>query len=159
MEKEVKRYIKAIDRRLHLPRRIKKDLLSELSSEIYSRLDDGEELKAIFASIGTPQELAKELEANYLDRKKVNRWKLTIYSVIAFCTFAWMIYSIVLIVYPRMIPPVVIGGADGSRSMFLAYKWSVKQIAMGLFAKSIVFVVVVVRMIQMLGASKNKKGV
>ena len=43
--------------------------------------------------------------------------------------------------------------------MFLAYKWSVKQIAMGLFAKSIVFVVVVVRMIQMLGASKKKKGV
>ena len=67
---------------------MKKRITTELLSEIYGRIDDGEELNSVLTSIGTPQELVEELEANYeheyVQFKKGNILKLTIYSIIAF---------------------------------------------------------------------------
>ena len=65
MKNELKRYIKEINKGLHLPHKMKKRITTELLSEIYGRIDDGEELNSVLTSIGTPQELVEELEANY----------------------------------------------------------------------------------------------
>ena len=63
MKNELKRYIKEINKGLHLPHKMKKRITTELLSEIYGRIDDGEELNSVLTSIGTPQELVEELVA------------------------------------------------------------------------------------------------
>ena len=63
MKNELKHYIKEINKGLHLPHKMKKRITTELLSEIYGRIDDGEELNSVLTSIGTPQELVEELEA------------------------------------------------------------------------------------------------
>ena len=55
MKNELKRYIKEINKGLHLPLKMKKRITTELLSEIYGRIDDGEELNSVLTSIGTPQ--------------------------------------------------------------------------------------------------------
>ena len=56
MKNELKHYIKEINKGLHLPHKMKKRITTELLSEIYGRIDDGEELNSVLTSIGTPQE-------------------------------------------------------------------------------------------------------
>ena len=136
MKNELKRYIKEINKGLHLPHKMKKRITTELLSEIYGRIDDGEELNSVLTSIGTPQELVEELEANYeheyVQFKKGNILKLTIYSIIAFGISALIIYSAIVIIYPQFILPTIIGGANGSTAVFIAYKWSAKELIGGL---------------------------
>ena len=73
MKNELKRYIKEINKGLHLPHKMKKRITTKLLSEIYGRIDDGEELNSVLTSIGTPQELVEELEANYEHSFKLER--------------------------------------------------------------------------------------
>ena len=47
MKNKLERYLKELNKGLHLPGKIKKQITAELSSEIYSRIDDGEELDSI----------------------------------------------------------------------------------------------------------------
>ena len=163
MRNELKRYIKEINKGLRLPRKIKKRITTELLSEIYGRIDDGEELNSILTSIGTPQELVEELEANYeheyVQFKKGSVLKLTIYSIIAFGISALIIHSVIVIIYPQFILPTIIGGANGSTSIFIAYKWSAKELIGELIIQIIILIFVLSRIIRIFTSLKNKKGV
>ena len=163
MKNELKRYIKEINKGLHLPHKMKKRITTELLSEIYGRIDDGEELNSVLTSIGTPQELVEELEANYeheyVQFKKGNILKLTIYSIIAFGISALIIYSAIVIIYPQFIHPTIIGGANGSTAVFIAYKWSAKELIGGLIIQIIILIFVLSRIVRIFTLLKNKKGV
>ena len=162
MKNNIKRYIKQVDKELYLPHKIKRNIRAELLAEIYGRLDDGEELDSILTSIGTPQEFAEELEANYgnefMQFKRESILKLIIYTVIAFGVSALVIYSAIIIIYPQYILPTIIGGANGNTSIFIAYKWSAKNLIIGLIVQVIILIFVVLKMIKTFNFIKNKKG-
>ena len=158
MKNELKRYIKEINKGLHLPHKMKKRITTELLSEIYGRIDDGEELNSVLTSIGTPQELVEELEANY-EHEYVQFKKGTIYSIIAFGISALIIYSAIVIIYPQFILPTIIGGANGSTAVFIAYKWSAKELIGGLIIQIIILIFVLSRIVRIFTLLKNKKGV
>ena len=159
MKNELKRYIKEINKGLHLPHKMKKRITTELLSEIYGRIDDGEELNSVLTSIGTPQELEANYEHEYVQFKKGNILKLTIYSIIAFGISALIIYSAIVIIYPQFILPTIISGANGSTAVFIAYKWSAKELIGGLIIQIIILIFVLSRIVRIFTLLKNKKGV
>lgn len=160
MKNELKRYIKAINRGLRLPHKMKKRITTELLSEIYGRMDDGEELNSVLASIGTPQELVEELKANYGDGyvqfKKGNILKLTVYSIIALGILALVIYSAIAIIHPQFLLPTIIGGADGPTAVFIVYKRPAKELIVGLIIQIIILIFVFSRIIRIFNSLKNK---
>lgn len=131
MKNDLECYIKDISKDLRSPSKIKKYIEAELLSEIYGRLDNGEELESILTSIGTHQELVDELEASYeyeyVQFKKGSILKLIIYSIIAFDVSALIVYSAIVMIYPPFILPTIIGGVNESTAVFVAYKWSANE--------------------------------
>ena len=161
MKNELECYIKEINRGLHLSRKMKKRITAELLSEIYGRVEDGEELNSVLASMGPPRELAEELEANYehehVQSKKGNILKLTVYSIIAFGISALIIYSAMAIIYPQFTLPVIMGGANGSTAVFIAYKWSAKELIVGLFIQISILIFALSRIVRISARLKMKK--
>lgn len=160
MKNELKRYMKEINKRLRLPHKVKKRITKELLSEIYGRIDDGETLISVLASIGSPQELVEELEANYghefVQYKKGEFLKLTIYSIIALGILALSIYSAIVIIHPQFLLPTIIGGADGPTSIFIAYKPSARKMIVGLMIQIILLILVCMRIVRICTSLKNK---
>ena len=162
MKNELECYLKELNKGLHLPGKIKKQITAELSSEIYSRIDDGEELDSILTSIGTPRELIEELEANYeheyVQYKKGNMLKLIIYSIIAFALSALILCSAAVIFdYPPFVLSAIIGGASGNTSTFIAFKWSKKALIVGLIIQTVILIVLLSRIVKIISYLKNQK--
>lgn len=163
MKNDVERYTKEINKRLQLPGKLKKRILTELTSEIYGRLDNGENLDDVLESIGSPQEVIEELEANYENEsvrfRKGNIIKLTLLSVVALCMAALILNSITSVICPQFIRPTIIGGAHGSTAIFVTYKWSAKELILGLFIKVIVLVFSLLQIFKVSKSLKHKKRV
>ena len=162
MKNELERYRKELNKGLHLPGKIKKRIMAELLSEIYSRIDDGEELSSILASIGTPQELIEELESNYeheyVQFKKGNMLKLILYSVIAFALSALILCSAAVIFdSPPFVLSAIIGGASGNTSTFIAFKWSKKALIVGLIIQTVILIFLLSRIVKIISYLKNQK--
>ena len=161
MKNELEHYLKELNKGLHLPGKIKKQITAELSSEIYSRIDDGEELDSILTSIGTPRELIEELEANYehesVQFKKESMLKLIIYSIIAFALSALILYSAIVMIHPPFVLSAIIGGASGNTSTFIAFKWSKKALIVGLIIQTVILIVLLSRIVKIISYLKNQK--
>lgn len=67
MEKEIKKYLAAVRRRLNLPGRIKDRCLSDLETSIRARLEQGETWDQVRTSLGQPKEAAAELNEQMKD--------------------------------------------------------------------------------------------
>ena len=61
MDKKMKKYLKKVERRLNLPRDIKKRVISDLESDIQARLEEGASEDAVLAELGTAKKAANEL--------------------------------------------------------------------------------------------------
>lgn len=57
----MKKYLKAIERRLNLPKDVKKRVMTDLESSIAARREAGQTDETIMAELGTPKEVAAEL--------------------------------------------------------------------------------------------------
>lgn len=57
----MKRYLKKVERRLNLPRDIKKRVISDLESDIQARKEAGLSEEAILNELGTAKKVAKEI--------------------------------------------------------------------------------------------------
>lgn len=165
MEKELKQYINKIYRGVQLPRKIKKQIKLELTSEIYSRMEDGETLSDILISIGSPWEVISDLESNYgveySHFKKEKILAFAILSVIAVCMAVLIISSISSaagMLYPDFAPSTVIGGADGSTSIFVAFKWSSAQIFIGMVLKVVILLFSIFQMMKLYRSLRKNKG-
>ena len=55
MDKAMKKYIKSVERRLNLPKDIKKRVMSDLESDILARQEAGMTDEAILAELGSPK--------------------------------------------------------------------------------------------------------
>ena len=61
MDKELRKYLKSVERRLNLPRDIKKRVISDLESDMIARQESGLSEDAILAELGTAKKAAKDL--------------------------------------------------------------------------------------------------
>lgn len=145
MEKSLNQYINKINRGLKLPNKIKRHIKADLTSEIYSRIEHGEELNDILCAIGSTEEVIAEFESNheseFFQFKKTKVLMLIVWSVIAVVLAVLILYSLIEILYPQWAIPPIFGGANGNQSVFIAYKWSLKELLLGLFVKAVIFII------------------
>ena len=57
----MKKYIRAVNRRLNMPKNLRKRVLNDLESSVNSRLEAGQTLDEILLEFGSPKEAAAEL--------------------------------------------------------------------------------------------------
>lgn len=119
---QMKRYLRAVCRRLALPKRYRERVMSDFESSIQARREAGQSDEEIFQALGTPKQAAQELNTQmspYTWRK--SPW--------CFAALALAVLSALVLlmegVWPVMLLPLnasvgVIGGADGPTAIFVA---------------------------------------
>ena len=61
MEKNMEKYLRAVRRRLNMPKALKDRVMMDFASSIEARIEDGQSEEAIWAELGTPKQAAAEL--------------------------------------------------------------------------------------------------
>lgn len=120
----VKRYMNAIEGRLHTDRKTRARVMMELASDFQSRRESGQTDEAIMAELGTPEEVAAEFNAAFgaPGAARVSPWRWA-FAAIAAAILLWplMKQCITRIWWaPEAASIGIIGGADGPTAIFVA---------------------------------------
>lgn len=67
-----------------------------------------------------------------------------------------VLYCGAVLIYPRITPSVVVGGANGNSSVFLAYKWGFRDIMIALSAALAVLIFAVAGIILICRSVRRK---
>lgn len=126
-QKEMKRYMTAIERRLNLPREVKNRVMTDLQSSVAARREAGQTDAEIYAEMGTPEAVAAELNEQmkeYAYTKSKWRWAALAAAVIAgaMLLFEGVVGLLVWLLNITINSPAsvgVIGGADGPTAIFI----------------------------------------
>lgn len=112
-EKIIKKYVDNIKHHLQLSHKMKSRISYDLLTDINSRIEKGETLKDIMASMGTPKEVADGFndELSQYQNKK-NPWRF-VFLFLTFFTGVGIIYNLIDNYWVRD----SIGGADGPTSI------------------------------------------
>ena len=121
----MKKYFRAVNRRLNMPKELRKRVLSDLESSINSRLENGQSVDEIIQEFGTAKEAAAELNRQmqeYTYRKSPWRWGCLILMIVSFLSFCFqgtlgLLSSLFNFHTSHSIG--VIGGADGPTAIFV----------------------------------------
>ena len=121
----LEKYLRAVRRRLNMPKQLKDRVMNDLISSVEARKEDGMTEADIFAEFGTPKAAAAELNqqmAEYTYRKSPWRW----------LCFALMILCVLMLVHGGLRGLLaaaltathaasvgIIGGADGPTAIFV----------------------------------------
>ena len=124
MEKEIKKYLTAVRRRLNLPKDIKNRCISDLQTTIQARIENGEGWEDIQSSLGTPQQVAAELSQQlkeFVYRK--SPWRF-LFLAAAILSGGWLIFyagmqMVLRIIADNAASIGIIGGADGPTAIFI----------------------------------------
>ncbi|MGN0978231.1 MAG: DUF1700 domain-containing protein [Faecousia sp.] len=134
-EKKRKRYIRAVRRRLNLPRDVKERVMSDFISAISAREEAGLTDDEIYTELGSPKKAAADLNEQmkeYAYRK--SPWRF-VFLAMAAVSGGWLVLSrlvmwlcgaiIGAVYYPTEGASVgIIGGADGPTAVFVTAKSS-----------------------------------
>lgn len=155
-EKKMKKYAKAIERRLDLPRDIKARVMSDFTSSIAARRESGMTEEEIYAEFGTPKKAAAYLNEQMKEfAYRKSPWRF-LFAAVAFLSAVWIVLSRVLTYcgiflehftmgfYPNESASVgIIGGADGPTAIFVTgpkgFDWDVALMAVVLVISVIVY--------------------
>ena len=125
-EKKMKKYIKAVKRRLNLPSDIKKRVMNDFVCSIQSRREAGKTDEEIFAELGLAANVAAELNEQMKEFTYVKspwRWLCLVVAVLCAIGLIWK-GIIGLFVYTltrgESASIGIIGGADGPTAIFVA---------------------------------------
>ena len=121
---DAKRYLRKISSRLNLPREMKKRILNDIKTSILARQEAGEFLSSILEDMGTPADVAAEL--NEQMKEFAYRKHPVRFAFLALCAFAviFLLYDILvqmLLTWSigEMASIGIIGGADGPTAIFI----------------------------------------
>lgn len=127
MNKEIKKYLRSVKRRLNLPRSIRSRLLSDLETSITARTEAGDDWPSIRESLGAPAQVAAE----YMEEMKEfayrkSPWRIVPLVLAVLCGLCFVDDWVMLGMYlslgfqlqERSIG--IIGGADGPTAMFVS---------------------------------------
>ena len=121
------RYIKAVSRRLDLPRELRERVISDFSTTINARVEAGESPEEVLSSMGSPKSAAAELNdqmREYVCRRSPWRFAFLALAVAGLVgTVIWFnVVVSVNVTVPHSV--AIIGGADGPTSILVAAKGS-----------------------------------
>lgn len=123
--KTMKKYIRAVTRRLNMPKDVKERVMNDFISSIQGRREAGQTDEAIRAELGSPKKVAAELSEQmkaYTYRKSPLRWVMLALSVISGGILAADGFtSLMLWLLNRQVDHSIgiIGGADGPTAIFV----------------------------------------
>lgn len=125
VDKTMKKYIRAVARRLDMPKDVKDRVMNDFVSSIQGRREAGQTDEAIRAELGSPRKAAAELSEQmkaYTYQKSPLRWVMLALSIISGIILAADGFtSLMLWLFNRQINQGVgiIGGADGPTAIFV----------------------------------------
>lgn len=121
----MKEYMNQVKWKLALPRDVKKRVMADLASSIQSRVEAGQTEEQIMAELGTPAEVAAELNEQMKEFAYVRspwRWAclaLAVISALAFLYKGVLNLLVAAITYAERQSVGIIGGADGPTAIFV----------------------------------------
>lgn len=130
-EKRMKKYIRAVERRLNLPKRVKERVMSDFVSDLQARQESGMSPEQIITELGTPSKAAADLNEQmkeYTYRK--SPWRFAFLAMAVYgaaevlaglCAnlLYWMLRIQAMLTPNEAVSIGVIGGADGPTAMFV----------------------------------------
>jgi len=125
-EKKMKKYLKAVSRKLKLPPDVKRRVMNDFESAVRSRKEAGKTDSEIYAELGSPREAAAELNEQMREFAYVKSpWRWVCLGAAALCGAVLLYRGSVGLLAALMNYAVshksmgVIGGADGPTVIFV----------------------------------------
>ncbi len=126
-EKKMRKYEKAIRRRLNLPKAVKDRVMADFSSSIQARRESGMTVEQICAEFGSPQKAAADLNEQmkeYTYRKSPWRYLFAAGAVYGAAELlsgliAWLLLFFYTYEQTNGASIGIIGGADGPTAIFV----------------------------------------
>ena len=121
----MKKYMNAVKRKLNLPRDVKQRVMADLETSVRSRAEAGQTEEQIKAEMGTPAEVAAELNEQMKEfayAKSAWRWAclaLAVVSALAFLYKGVINMLVAAITYAESQSMGIVGGADGPTVIFV----------------------------------------
>lgn len=125
-------YIKAVNRRLNLPKEVKQRVMADFESDLDARLESGMLWETVLAELGSPQKAAADLNEQmkeYAYRKSPWRYLFLVLSVLS---GGWLVMYAALLRFGMLLNTLqwsfssneaasigIIGGADGPTAIFV----------------------------------------
>lgn len=134
-EREIKKYINAVKRRLELPRELRERVIRDFSGSIAARREAGQSFEEIVAELGSPQKAAGELNEQMKEfiRPK-SPWRYFFGAVAALGVLRLLpeLIGKLLLLFLQVKESVpggascvgIIGGADGPTAVFVTVSQS-----------------------------------
>lgn len=127
-EKKMKKYCSRVERRLNLPKSVKKRVMNDFRSSIDARREAGETDEQMIAELGTPKEAAAVLNEQmkeYAYRKSPWRWAALAGAAVSGLILLWTtaVNWLLNLLFSASLTEAqslgIIGGADGPTAIFV----------------------------------------
>lgn len=130
-ERKMKRYVRAVERRLNLPRAIRARVMSDFASSVQARREAGMSDGEIYGELGTPKKAAADLNEQmkeYTYRKSPARFFFALLAIYGggkllgglWVNIVYWFFRMWTTLTPNEAVSVgIIGGADGPTAIFL----------------------------------------
>ena len=126
-QKQMKRYMTAIERRLNLPRDVRARVMTDLQSSVAARREAGQTDGEIYAELGTPKAVAAELNEQMKEYAyKKSKWRWAALAAAAVAAVMLIFEGIIGLLVWLLNLTVnegsslgIIGGADGPTAIFV----------------------------------------
>lgn len=153
------KYLRAVRRRLNMPKQLKDRVMEDFISSIDARMEDGLEESTILTELGAPKDAARELNRQmeeYTYRKSPWRWACLALAVFSGLCLVYRGYANLLLVLFNKANNAsigIIGGADGPTAVFV----TTQTLYSGLPAEIIYTMLLIMGILGFIALGKIKK--
>jgi len=126
-EKKMKKYTRAVNRKLNLPSDVKKRVMADFTSSIQSRKEAGKTDEEIYAELGSPADVAAALNEQMKEFAYIKSpWRWVCFALIIICSMTLLCKGgagllAAMLSFALFNESVgIIGGVDGPPQIFIA---------------------------------------
>lgn len=124
LEPVVRKYLKAVGKKLRLPKKIKQSVLSDLVTGMLARVEAGENMKHIMDEMGSPLQVAEGINEEMDDLVYVKspwRWGCMALIILSSLVLLFQGYlGVLMLLANGLVNEIgVIGGVDGPTQFFV----------------------------------------
>ena len=139
MEKAIRKYLRAVRRRLNMPKNVKDRVMTDFTSSIEARMENGQSKETIYQELGSPKQAALELNKQmkeYTYQKSPWRWGCLALAILSGLCIAYKgLPGLLLMLFNKAHNASIgiIGGADGPTSIFITTSSGSMPATIGLY--------------------------
>ena len=121
----LKKYVAAVERKLNMPKDVRNRVMTDFISSIECRREAGQTIDAIIAELGSPDNVAAELNEQMKDYTYVKSpWRWVCLLLIVGCVLSLLYGGVIGLIEHTMNVAInnslgIIGGADGPTAVFV----------------------------------------